>query len=82
LTLGLYPVISRYSGIDLLDGCGLYLDELTVEDVESKVQYVMNMTDAELLEQVQQLHRDALWRYSRERFRETMTGLIKEALGA
>lgn len=82
LTLGLYPVISKASGIDLPDGCGLYLDELTVNDVEAKVAYVMNMTDAELLDEVGRLHRDALWRYSRERFRETMTAFIKEALGA
>ena len=82
LTLGLYPIISRFTGVDLLDGCGLYLDSLTIDDVEAKVLYTMNMTDGELLEQVQQLQRDALWRYSRERFRETMTGYIKEALGA
>lgn len=78
-TLGLYPIISRYTGIDLPEGCGTYLDGLTVEDVENAI---MNMpNDDELLRQVGIMQSDALVRYSRETFRKTMTGYLKEWLG-
>lgn len=80
ISLGLYPVISRQSGIDLIDGCGLYLDALTIDDVEDKVHYVMNMTDGEILEQVEQLQADALVRYSQDTFRKNMKRHIERAL--
>jgi len=78
LTLGLYPIISRYTGIDLPEGCGIYLDELTIDAVE---QAVLNLPDdKELLRQVSVLQQDALVKYSRETFRDTMTGYLREWL--
>ena len=80
LTFGLYPVISKWTGITLPDFCGIYLDELTIEDVEEKVGKVMNMSDDVILEEVQRIQVDAAYRYSQERFREVMKGHIERAL--
>ena len=80
LQFGLYPIISHQSGIDLPCGCGLYLDELTISDVEDKAQRVMNMSDEQLLSEIAVIQPDALWRYSRERYREVMEAHLRKAL--
>ena len=82
LSLGLYPIISRYTGVDLPEGCGLFIEELTIDCVEEMVGKAMAMSNKELLRQVQITQADALEKYSREKFRETMAYHIKEALGA
>jgi hypothetical protein len=58
----------------------LYLDELTVDDVDAKVTQVMAMSDEQLLDEISVIQPDALWRYSRERYREVMEGYLREAL--
>jgi glycosyltransferase involved in cell wall biosynthesis len=85
LTLGLYPIISRQSGIDLpeedeIPYAGVYLRELTVREVETKVALVMDLADEILLDDIRACQSDAMTRYSREAFRDRMTGLLKEAL--
>jgi glycosyltransferase involved in cell wall biosynthesis len=75
LTLGLYPIISRYTGIDLPEGCGTYLNGLTTLDIEEAIQSLPD--DDELLRQVAILQADAQVRYSREVFRNTMMGYLK-----
>lgn len=81
LTLGLYPVISRFTGIDLPDGCGLFIEELTVDCVEEMIQKLIDTSDKEVLRQVSILQSDAIVKYGREKFRETMKGYLKEFLG-
>ena len=80
LSLGLYPIISRESGVDLPENCGLYLDSLTIADVEEKIEQLLSMNDADILEQISVIQQDALVRYSRERFRKVMTEHIERAL--
>jgi len=80
LTLGLYPIISRYTGIDLPENCGIYIDDLTVDDVEEAVLKLIAMKDAEVLRQIKVCQSDALVKYSRETFVETVTGYLKEYL--
>ena len=46
------------------------------------VSKAMAMTDEELLKQIEVIQADALQKYSRETFRETMIYHIKEALSA
>lgn len=72
LQLGLYPIISRQNGITLPEGCGMYLDELTVEDIERKVSDMLELSDKEVVEQIQTCQTDALVRYSRAAYRDTM----------
>ena len=80
LTLGLYPIISRYTGIDLPDRCGIYLDELTVDGVEEGVEEFLFLNDDEILDEISVIQSDAMVRYSRDAFRENMTKVLKEAL--
>ena len=87
LSLGLYPVISRQSGIDLpningITHCGIYLQDLTIEDVENKVALIMDLPDYSILNEIRIIQQDALWRYSQERFRDVMTEHIERALNA
>lgn len=77
LQAGLYPAISRQTGITLPDGCGIYLDGDNVRDAIMKA---YAMSDAELLKQVRVIQEDAMTRYSRKLYRETMTNHLRKCL--
>jgi hypothetical protein len=78
MSLGLYPIISKFTGHDLLEGCGIELPELTVEAVEQAVLSLPD--DDELLRQVKVIQENALHKYSQERFRNTMMKHLRDWL--
>ena len=80
MQLGLYPIISRQCGITLPKDCGMYLDELTIEDVEEKVQTAYNLADETLLKQIKRIQPEALIRHSRRAYMETMRKHIERVL--
>lgn len=80
LVLGLYPVISRQTGINLPQGCGRYLEDCSVEDVEQAGSEVAAMDAASRLEQALTIQADAVDRYSRARFTAAMYDHLVKAL--
>jgi hypothetical protein len=81
MQLGMYPIISRQTGIDLPNGCGMYLRDLSVEAIEEAVENLLDLSDTEVKAQIARCQLDALTRYSRARYREVMRGHLTEALG-
>jgi glycosyltransferase involved in cell wall biosynthesis len=76
LQMGLYPILSRDTGVTLPEHCGLYMEKLTVDEVEKCILSTREMKDEEILHQVQQTQRQALSSYSRDAFKVKMEDFI------
>lgn len=68
LQVGLYPIVSRTSGIDLPPGAGIYLDACSVETVAGAVERVLSTPATVLAEQIGRIQQVALERHSRQSF--------------
>ena len=77
---GLYPIISRETGIDLPEGAGKYLTELSVEEVERLVRATLALSDEQLRKETAATQAHALKAYSREAFTESMDAALERAL--
>jgi hypothetical protein len=80
LQLGLYPIISKQTGIDLPVGCGAYLEGITEADVERAVLKAMDMTDDQLLSEIEIIQPEALVKHSRAAYKATMQKYLSEVL--
>lgn len=77
---GLYPLVSRESGIDLPLGAGRYFAELSVEEVERLVRTALELSDEKLREEIGATQAYALKAYSREAFTHSMDAALERAL--
>lgn len=68
LEVGLYPIISRATGIDLPPGCGRYLDRCSHDEIAAAIEDVLNKPEKELAREISVLQEMALARFSREAF--------------
>lgn len=82
LQAGLYPLVSKETGVDLPQGAGVYFDELSVEDVERKVRYALALTDEVITEQVAATQSCALAAYSRDAFARGMEQALVRLLAS
>jgi glycosyltransferase involved in cell wall biosynthesis len=80
LQVGLYPIISRDTGITLPKGCGMYLEDLTVEEIRRMVHRVNESAHGTLCEEMRQIQENALAAYSRQAFGERMNYYINAVL--
>lgn len=78
--LGLFPIISRDTGIDLPSGCGVYLEQCTVEEIENAVTTVVHMPEKEFLQQRKIIAEYASVQYSRKRFSTIMRSSIQQII--
>ena len=72
LQIGLYPIISRESGITLPKGCGIYLETCSIAEIEQKVRLVYLMPNKELENQIKNIQFEAIEKYSRNSFHSIM----------
>ena len=80
MQIGLFPILSRDTGIDLPDGCGMWLEDCSLDEIERALDRVIAMDEAEFVRQVETVQRHAFDRYSRERFALEMGAYIETAL--
>ncbi len=80
LQFGLLPIMSRSSGVDLPDGCGIMLEVLTPEAVAAAVDRVTKMSSDEVMRQTLACQMYALKRYSRPRFSFEMRAYLSDAI--
>ena len=59
---------------------GLYIEELSIAEIEKLVLATMEMKDDEIIHQTQQTQAEALWRFSRSAFQNQMERFIISAL--
>jgi glycosyltransferase involved in cell wall biosynthesis len=68
LRVGLFPVISRVTGLDLPPGCGRYIEDCTIEEIEVAVGDVLEMPETDLRNQIGTMQAMAHERFSRESY--------------
>ena len=66
--IGLLPIISRNTGVDLPDNVGRYLETCSLSEIEQALEDVLSLTDVEVARQVAAAMEFAQTTYSRERY--------------
>jgi glycosyltransferase involved in cell wall biosynthesis len=80
LQAGLYPIISRETGVTLPTGHGLYLPTCSIDEIRQACENAASMSDATLIESITTCQNKALEAYSREAFRRDMRGYLQRSL--
>lgn len=81
LQMGMYPIFSRQTGITLPPNSGIYLDSLTVQDIETAIDNVLAMPRLNLYNERLALTNMANQQYSRENFTDTFTQFLTDIIG-
>ena len=77
---GLYPLVSRETGVDLPAGAGMYFTELSPEEVERLASRALALPDDALREQIAATQGCALEAYSRATFARKMDNALERVL--
>lgn len=80
LQLGLYPIISRESGVTLPDGCGRYLETCSIVEIETVVKEATQRPADELEKEISEIQTHAADAFSRKAFRSAMVRAIGRAV--
>ena len=80
MQIGLYPIISHDTGVDLPKGCGIYLSDLSHATLESSIEHLTHLTDKDTQAQIKQCQTYALINYSRENFSQKMKKYITQCM--
>lgn len=82
LQLGLYPIISRETGIDLPKNTGFTLEENTIKHIMSAIQMVSLMDRNDLIIQLSKLQEFSISAYSPAEFKKQFSNAIKAIISA
>lgn len=82
LQMGLYPVLSRQTGIDLPPGCGLYLEALSSSSIERALVKTISLSREEVIRQAAACQQWALQAHSRTAFRAAYSEFLDRALAS
>ena len=80
LQAGLFPIISRDTGVSLPPGCGIWLESCSLAEIEAAVGAAHRMPEATLAAQTGAAQGEALRRYSRRAFRDEMSAFLRDAI--
>ncbi len=81
LQMGLYPIISRQTGMDLPPGCGMYLEELNAASIEKAIYDLLGLGKEEVVRQISACRQMALKAYGRSAFSAAFTEFLRKVLG-
>jgi glycosyltransferase involved in cell wall biosynthesis len=80
MKFGLYPLVSRETGIELPSGAGTYLEHGTVEEIENQIRNLYAMDKDELSRAIEQTQAHAFHEYSKEQFSHNMKNFLERAV--
>ena len=75
---GIYPILSRNSGVDLVDGTGIWIESLTKSGVETAIESFRRKEWSEVAREAEVIRNDIEAKHSRAAFTEEMTGILAE----
>lgn len=75
---GIYPIISRNSGVDLPEGTGTWIETLTVPGVERAMLSFLEKDGASISGEAETIRGRIEERHSREAFTKNMTAILSE----
>ncbi len=82
MTVGLYPILSRTTGIDLPDGLGIYLEDCSIDEIAAAIGRVHAMDEAALGRDIARIQTYALDVFGRAAYAREMRRLIPEIIAA
>ncbi len=80
LQLGLFPIISRNTGVDLPRENGIYLENCSIDEIEKVVSDAYAMPRKDIEDQISECQKYALQKFSRDNFSKEMTSFIVETI--
>lgn len=80
LQIGLYPIISRDTGVTLPEDAGTYLESCSIEEIESAIFGLLKMKDRDIISQIERCQAMALKTFNRDQFTSNITRFIKGSL--
>ncbi|MCP4319059.1 MAG: glycosyltransferase [Hyphomicrobiales bacterium] len=80
MTVGFYPIISRQTGIDLPQGSGMYLEDLSLTAIETSIDAALAISDTELLQQISGIQSHAKQAFSRQQFSSRYKKFLTETV--
>jgi hypothetical protein len=80
LFYGLYPILSRDTGIALPENCGRYLETCSLTEIEKNIREIYNLSDAELAGQIAITQQFARENFSREKFTTVIKKFFRETV--
>ena len=80
LSVGLFPIISYDNGFTLPEGCGMYLDKCSVEEIEEAIRRLWLKNPEEVRCEIGKVHQMTLKNFSRENFRRNMQKYLAEQI--
>ena len=81
MQLGLFPIVSRNTGVDLPKKCGFFLETCSIEEIMQLVLTVYNLPQIELEKQMNTCKIFAQQEYSRSAFTKKMYEFITKTAG-
>lgn len=81
LQLGLFPILSRQTGVDLPASCGLFLGDLSSLSIERAIQSLLSLDKTEIVRQTEACQALALEKYSRKAFRQAYSNFLRNIIG-
>ena len=82
LQMGLFPILSRQTGVDLPPGCGIYLEELNSASIEKAVRGALALGREEVVRQISACRQMALTAYGRPAFSAAFAEFLRKVLEA
>jgi glycosyltransferase involved in cell wall biosynthesis len=80
LQVGLYPILSRHAGVTLPPGCGTYLEDCSVPEIQAAVRRLVLEPADRIESAMRSCQSYALSTYSREAFRRDYAAFLEDVL--
>lgn len=81
LSAGLYPILSAHTGVDLPEGCGIWISELTVQSLESAIRQFLDKSLENIAKESSAARSFTLGKHSRAAFTEAVRRCIASVSG-
>ena len=75
---GIYPIVSRNTGVDLPEGTGIWIETLTVSGVERAILSFLEKDGTSISEEAEMIRARIEERHSRETFTKNMTAILSD----
>lgn len=80
LQLGLYPIISRNTGVTLPNDCGIYLKNTSLDAISEGINTISGYSNGRIGKEIRIIQKDALRAYSRKNFSYNILNYLKKVL--
>jgi len=80
MAIGLYPILSRDTGVDLPDGCGIMLETCSLDDIEAALLRAHAMSADELERQTRSTQHAVLTLHTRENYTRSLRAFLSAAI--